>query len=640
MEIDPRRRKIGIVIAVVLGLLAFIYLSGLVGQLLSGYNIWMAEDGISGNAQMPAINVHPLYCTRYTFSAEGLRGAGLLLIVAGGSVLVYLMYNRFGKGQFDDRNFKRSNRGTYGTAGWMTEKELKEVLEITTPQRATGIILGEKDGKLICLPNKTHLNKHIAVYGASGTMKSRAIVFNYLFQAIRRGESVILTDPKSELYTETSALFRKNGYSVRVFNLVDPAHSDIWNCMADLQGDTLLAQVLTDVVIDNTVDEDDKGDHFWDAGEGNLLKALVLYIDQDVSRKAEQKHLPAVYQLLTQYSERQLMALFDKLPITHPAKAPFNLFKNASDSVRAGIISGLGTRLQVLQNEAIKRITSGTGIDLTLPGKQKCIYYIILSDQDGAMDFLSSLFFSFLFMRLVRYADSRPKRRCDIPVNIVLEELNTMGANPIHDLPKKLSSVRSRNIQVCIVVQNIAQLKNRYPHDRWAEILGNTDTQLMLGCTDELTADFISTRTGDITVEVNSAMMTRRTIAIAQVIPEYRHMEGQGRRRLMTPDEVLRLPGDEMLIIIRGHNVLKARKFDYTRHPLFGQLEPASIYDYYGTGLTNENLVYLDDISEPPQTQYHQEGVPHSKKTVSIPLSRKSKVPSALYGKTKPPNDF
>lgn len=151
--------------------------------------------------------------------------------------------------------------------------------------------------------------------------------------------------------------------------------------MSDLNGDTLMAQVLTNVIIGNT--SSGKGDHFWDNGEGNLLKALILLIDQDRTRSPDMKHLSAVYQLLTQNSERQLTAMFDKLPLDHPARAPFNLFAQSSDTVRSGIILGLGTRLQVLQNQAVQRITSRSDIDLTAPGRNKCIYYIVLSDQDA-----------------------------------------------------------------------------------------------------------------------------------------------------------------------------------------------------------------------------------------------------------------
>ena len=517
-----------------------------------------------------------------------------IIVIIAGAALFIKLNDKFRAGEYDDRNFKRANEGTYGTAAWMSDKEMKKVLEVASPESAIGTILGERDGKVICLPSDTKLNKHLFVCGASGTMKSRAVVRNLLFQSIKRGESVVLTDPKSELYDDTSELFRRNGYQVKVFNLVNPDHGDSWNCMAELAGDTMTTQILTDVIISNTA----KGteDHFWSNGESNLLKSLILYIDQDASRPAAAKHLPAVYQFLTQNSEKQISALFDRLPITHPAKAPYNLFAQASDTVRAGIVLGLGTRLQILQNEAIRRVTSGSDIDLAEPGRTKCAYYVILSDQESSTEFLSSLFFSFIFINLTRYADSTPERRCDVPVNIVFEELNNIGR--LDSYPRRLSVARSRAIQICHIVQSLAQFQNRYPDNEWSEIIGNCDTQVMLGVTEKEGADFFSMRSGDSTVKVNSTMTVKRTIAVAQVIPQYRETDGLGRRRLLTPDEILRFPNDELLVIIRGENVLRAKKFDYTKHPYAKELVRSSIFDY------NPQLKKSENAGKPstPQT--------------------------------------
>jgi len=570
------KRKVGIFLAILLGLFLLTYLGGLTGQLIAGYSGWLGDGGMTGDLVIPPIRAGPFECLAAAFSLDGLKGMLLLVVLVGGVVLYFKLHNKFGNKEQDDRNFTRSKNGTYGTAGWMDDKELKSVLEVSSPGRAAGIILGQKNGSVLCLPDDTRLNRHIAVFGASGTMKSRGFVRPYLFQAIKRGESLLITDPKSELFNDTAELFRKNGYTVKVFNLVTPQFGDSWNCMADLGGDTLMAQILTDVIIANT--SGDRRDHFWDNGEGNLLKALVLYVDQDEDRDPGDKNLPAVYQLLTQCDEKTLKQMFSRLPMTHPAKAPFNLFAQASDTVRAGIILGLGTRLQVLQNEAVRKITSYSDIDLTLPGKQKCAYYVILSDQEGSLEFLSSLFFSFLFIQLVRYADSTPECRCKIPVDFIFDEFNNVGVIP--DIARKLSTIRSRSINVCMIVQNLSQLKNRYPNDLWAELLGNADTHLMLGCTDEPTAEFISARSGDMTVDVQSTQTMRQTIAVAQVIPQYRRTDGLGKRRLMTTDEVLRLPNDELLIIIRGQKMLKALKFDYTGHPSAKHMVRTPISDY------------------------------------------------------------
>ncbi len=573
-----RVRTAGIVLAVALGLALLFYLGGLICQIHLNYVQWMSDGGITGKTAMAPIRTGILDCWASGLSFTGLKYDLLIIVLAASVYAFFRLQDRFGSKDQDARNFSRSKRGTYGTAGWMSDKEMRAILEVASPSKARGIILGQNEhGSVICLPESTRLNKHIAVFGASGTMKSRGVIRPALFQCIRRGESVVVSDPKSEMYADTVELFRKNGYAVRVYNLLKPELSDSWNCMFDLGGDTLMAQVLTDVIISNTRGGE-KGDHFWDNGESNLLKSLILYVDLDASRTPEERNLPAVYQMLTQNSEKQLTALFDRLPMSHPAKAPYSLFSQGSDTVRAGIILGLGTRLQVLQSEAVRQITRRSDIDLTEPGKTKCIYYIILDDQNSSLEFLSSLFFAFLFIKLVRYADSMPDQRCKVPVNIILDEMNNIGIIP--DFGRRLSTVRSRALQILMACQSLPQLQNRYPNNLWAELVGNADTQLMLGCTDDVSAEYFSSRSGDMTVEVNSTMTTRQSIAVAQVIPQYRYSEGLGRRRLLTPDEVLRLPNDELLIIIRGQKVLRARKFDYTGHPYAKDCVKASILDY------------------------------------------------------------
>ena len=635
---SSRTRTIGIAIAVILGLAALLYLGGLVCQLLTEYQIWLASGGMQGQSQIGDIQFGPFACWRRALTLSGLKYTGLVALI-GGSIYAFVrLHDRFGSRDFDDRNFARSQRGTYGTAGWMNEKELRTVLEVASPQKARGIILGQNDrGSVICLPEDTRLNKHIAVFGASGTMKSRGVIRPALFQSIRRGESVVVTDPKSEIYADTVELFRKHGYTVRVYNLLQPELSDSWNCMFDLGGDTLMAQVLTDVIIANTKG-DGKGDHFWDNGEANLLKSLILYVDLDSTRRPEERNLPAVYQMLTQNSEKQLTALFDRLPLDHPARAPYSLFSQASDTVRAGIVLGLGTRLQVLQSEAVRRITRQSDIDLALPGQTKCVYYIILDDQNSSLEFLSSLFFAFLFIKLVRYADSTPEQRCKIPVNIILEEANNIGVIP--DFSRRLSTIRSRALQVLLCCQNLPQIQNRYPDNLWAELIGNADTQLMLGCTDDVTAEYFSARSGDMTVEVNSTMTTRQSIAIAQIIPQYRYTEGLGRRRLLTPDEVLRLPNDQLLIVIRGQKVLRAKKFDYTGHPYAKECVKASIRDYpsiqHGSGASQE------PAPQPPKAE--QESVctetVESSPPPTVPPPKPAKRRPVLYESAKPPTDF
>ena len=185
-------------------------------------------------------------------------------------------------------------------------------------------------------------------------------------------------------------------------------------------------------------------------------------------------------------------------------------------------------------------------ISLELPGQQPCAYYLITSDQDSTFDFLASLFLSFAFIKLVRYADATcPGGWLPVPVHILGEELTACGT--ISELSRRISVIRSRNISMSCVFQNLAGLQNRYPQNQWQEILGNCDVQLFLGCTDQLTAEYVSQRTGIASVMVSSTSKALNTLRVSDYTPQYRESNGIGKRPLLTPDEVLRLPVDEAL---------------------------------------------------------------------------------------------
>lgn len=564
------KRKICLCLAVPLISFAVLYGGGYAAQFIKNYKIWTSAGGTPGSSSPVKPTLNAIACFKAAFSFPyGIIGCGICI-----TAVLLLVFCLFRMGRSDggvpdkERNFVYSNKGTYGTSGFMSEKEMKTVFNLTHDlKNCSGTVLGLYDGKYICVPQNSRLNKNIAVYGASGSMKTRAFCINRILQAVQGGESLIICDPKSELYEKTSEYLRRKNYTVRVFNLVSPENSDSWNCLEEIQGDELMAQLFCDVIIKNTGSE--RGDHFWDSSEMNLLKALVLYVEQGYP--AERKNMGEVYKLLTLSSDKELNSLFDMLPPSHPAKAPYSIYRQASDTVRTGVIIGLGSRLQVFQMKKICNMTAFDEIDLELPGKQPCAYYCITSDQDSAFDFLSSLFLSFCFIKLVRYADKNCEGgKLPTPVHILGEELTACGVIP--DLSRKISVIRSRNISMSCVFQNLAGLQNRYPQNQWQEILGNSDIQLFLGCVDELTAKYISDRSGEVSVNVQSRAKQLNSMRISNYTPQYRETDGVGRRKLLTMDEVLRLPTEKELIIIRGKKLLKADKFDYTKHPEYKNL--------------------------------------------------------------------
>lgn len=554
---------------ILLAVALLLYACGYVTQFIGNYAVWQKNGGMLGGTSPPFPSLSPLTCLKgvlwFPYNLYCMAGCAAAVAV------IFLYRKLFSQDALTDseRNFDFSAKGTYGTSGWMQTREVPAVLDMVSDlSQHTGTVLGMLDGKFLCIPEKTRMNGNLAVYGASGSMKTRSFCMNRILQSAARGESLIICDPKSELYEKSSEYMRDLGYTVRVFNLVSPENSDSWNCLKEIEGQELMAQLFVDVIIKNT-NGTGKSDRLWDSGEMNLLKALVLYVD--LTYPPEQRTIGEVYNLITQCSESQLDSLFDVLPLTHPAKAPYSLYQRASDSVRSGVISGLGSRLQVFQSDLIKKITAYDEISLELPGQQHCAYYLVTSDQDSTFDFLASLFLSFAFIKLVRYADANcPGGRLPVPVHVLGEELTACGT--ISELSRRISVIRSRNISMSCVFQNLAGLQNRYPQNQWQEILGNCDVQLFLGCTDQLTAEYVSQRTGIASVAVSSTSKALSTLRVSDYTPQYRESSGVGKRSVLTPDEVLRLPVDEALVILRGHKVLKVRKMDYSLHPAYKQL--------------------------------------------------------------------
>ena len=335
-------------------------------------------------------------------------------------ILDILLVVSKGKNENKGVIFKPEN-GTYGTSDWMKLEEMKKVLTIDD---IPGIILGRFEGNIVKLPLDTYFNKNICVFGSSGSMKTTAFLLTNLLELSKYLKSIIVTDPKAEIYRTTSGYFRNIGYVVKVFNLKDMRHSDRWNPLIENENINDV-QMTANVIISNTQKNNGK-DEFWPRAEENLLKAFIFFFLQIL---IDQNNLTNIYKKIASGDLGEIESMFKGLPNENPAKMSYNIFASGSDTIKASVITGLGTRLQSFQNEDLQRLTSDSDIDLTLPAKEPCIYYIVTDDMNGAYDFLSSLFYTFLFIKIVRYADSRPNGKCDVDVFCFLDEFANIRSN-------------------------------------------------------------------------------------------------------------------------------------------------------------------------------------------------------------------
>ena len=511
----------------------------------------------------------------------------ICVIIAFISILIVLdIFIIFTKRKEENKgiNFKTED-GTHGTSDWMKTEEIEQILSIND---VPGIVLGKFNNQIVKLPCDSYFNKNICVFGSSGSMKTTAFLLTNLLEISKYMKSIIVTDPKTDIYRITSNYFKKIGYIVKVFNLKDMCHSDRWNPLAENENINDI-QTSANVIISNTQKKSGK-DEFWPRAEENLLKAFLFYFLQIL---VDKNNLTNIYKKIAAGDLSEIDAMFKGLPNEHPAKMSYNIFASGSDTIKASVITGLGTRLQAFQNEDLQKLTAESDIDLTLPAKKPCIYYIMTDDMNSSYDFLSSLFYTFLFIKLVRYADSRPNGRCDNEVYCFLDEFANIGQIP--DFNKKISTVRSRGIALLPIIQNLGQLENRYPNEQAQEIIGNCDIILGFGTSDTLTAKYFCDLLGVSTIEVNSI---KKDNSIEGDFLEYGQKNiSTTKRNLLNIDEILRLPSNKALVIIRGNRPLLLDKLRYSELSLSKELKDCSILDYIPDWIKNNlnNSISYDE---------------------------------------------
>lgn len=589
----------------ILGIIGTIYIVGFL--VLTFEHLVMLPEIITDKASSP-ITLNPIKVIPAAFTH--ITGYILFTVIAlcGGYLYKYQIKTRMKEttGQADDqRRIRYADNDAYGTSRLENAKNLTNVIDIKPLEETQGIILGKPldcdttninidtdkktKGKtpVIALPSEEEYKKkskelnwplddfinnktnyHMAVFGASGTMKSRALARNMIMQAPRRGESIIVTDPKGELYEESYNYLTQHGYDVKMFNLVDQEHSDSWNCLMELLDDdgninSTNAKIFADTIVINAK-PDGKGDSYWNDNAANLLKAACLLVAEDDTFP---KNIGTVYDILANKTLAEIDILFRNVDDKSVAKRAYNIFASCNEVVKGQIINGLGIMLSVFQDDAVRNITTDCEIDLGKPVTDKCAYFIITSDQHKVFDFLAVLFYSMLFIKLVERVD---KLRYDKNVklrhvHLILDEFPNIGQIP--DFCKKISTVRSRGIDITVIFQNIVQLQNRYPNGQWEEILGNCDTTVFLGCTDGTTAQYISEKTGIASIEVETQNTEYdRSVVMLNQATTYHEVKSTGQRKVLNPDEVLTLKNTEELILLRGQRPFKAKKFDYTLH--------------------------------------------------------------------------
>ena len=565
-----------------------------------------------------------------------------------GALLVCLITKK-GYVWFSGYKFTRDNRGfdilpdgTHGTSGFMTKKEQEKIVLTGSIKDLDRTLLGkrkdrpeddDKYAEYITLKPGSGLTEHTMIYGATGSGKTRGFVKPFILQTARRKESMVLVDPKGEIYESMSAFLKEQGYEVRMFNLLDMANSDAWNCLSEIEKDKDLVQSIAEVVIKNTSNANERQD-FWEKAELNLLMALMHYVASQTIPGTkdllpiQQRSLGAIYRMLSNESFADLEKRFQELPKDHPALPPYGIFKLANRQIWGNIAIGLGNRLSVFQNPLVDKITSYNEIDLTLPGKKPCAYFCCISAQDSSLEFLSSLFFSQLFTRLMDYGRRHGDHgRLPVTVNVCLEEFCNIGK--LMDFKRVLNVCRGSAIFCQIIVQSIPQLQDRYPKTEWEELIGCTDIQICLGCNDVDTATYISKKCGMVTIKVENNQMPLMPLfsPVYTSTRPYSQTKSSTQRPLMYPDEIMRMDNQECLVLLRGQKPLRLYKIIPDEHPSFGRLRDVRVSDYIPHWRQEEGKPKAKPAPSPKPSCEQEEVPPPSSSTGSPPPSQEDAAP-------------
>ena len=481
-----------------------------------------------------------------------LKITGVIIVIAF-AMYAYAKYKASQKGEYEGKENGSSQWGR-GAEDYKHASDGKEILN-----RKEGFILS-KTHYLGTDLRKVGINKNILVVGGSGSGKTACYIKPNIMQCLG---SYIITDPKGELYKETSQFLKSEGYDVKAFNLVNPTYSDFYNPIYNICSDQDV-DTLAHILVTGANKEGGGGDDpFWDNTAKMLISATIYYVLSVLP--LEQQNIGSCLNIIRQGGADS--SIFEKLFIDdlmpeHPGRIQYESFKTAADKTMQSIVISSISKMRVFDMPAIQRITSSNSINFRDVAKKKTVIYVITSAAESTYDFVSTMFFSQMFSILYKQADDYGSRLPN-QVYFLLDEFANIGQIP--DFQKKLSTTRSLGISISIIVQSLDQLEALYK-DSYENILGNCDTQLLLGTNSQKTAEYFSKSLGQTTIKIEQKSINKdKDENKKQGVSISTQRQA---RDLMTVDEIRRMDNNKEILMVRGLKPIMAEKAWYFKvHP-------------------------------------------------------------------------
>lgn len=403
------------------------------------------------------------------------------------------------------------------------------------------------------------------VVGGSGAGKTRYVVKPNLYEA---NASYIATDPKGELARSAVPLLLREGYTIRVIDLVDPEHSDCYNPFHYIRNDADVLKLIANFIRNTTPKNAHSNDPFWEKSEIALDSALMLYLLHEAP--PEEQTMEMMLTMLEYGAAKEgdgdyqspLDLLFEALEEENPnhiALRQYKVFKQAPSETAMSILITASVRLAPFTLPEVQRITSRDTMELEKLGERKqAVFCIIPDSNDASLNFLVGMLYTQAFQELYYQADKVHGGSLPIPVRLMFDEFANVA---LPDGYARLqATMRSRNVMATIILQNISQLKALFKDD-WEGIIGNADAFIYLGGNEQSTHKYVSELLGKETIQTQTSSQSKgRSGSFSKNFQ-------QAGRELLTPDEVRMLDNRLALVLIRGEAPVIDAKYDLMRHP-------------------------------------------------------------------------
>ena len=526
------------------------------------------------------------------------------------TIFIFLLIYGIGIGIYYStrRNYRRQEE--YGSAKWANPKTINK--KYADKDMSQNKILSQN--VYIGLNGKKHRrNLNTLVIGGSGAGKTRFYGKPNIMQC---NTSYVILDPKGEILRDTGALLEKEGYIIRVIDLINMNRSHGYNPFTYIKDDKDVLKLITNLIRNTTPKNSQSTDPFWEKSETALLEALCLYLLNEAPE--DEQNFSMIMEMIVAADPKEddedymspLDYLFYDLEKVKPeslAVKQYKIYKQAAGKTAKSILISVGVRLAAFNLESIMSLTCHDELELEKMGERKTALFAVIPDNDSTFNFLIGMLYTQLFQMLYYSADILHNGELPVPVHFVMDEFANVALPDEFD--KLLATMRSRQIFVSIIIQNLAQIKALYK-DTWESIVGNCDELYYLGGNEQSTHKFMSEYLGKETLDTNTYGKSSGKSG------SYSTNYQQAGRELLTADEVRLLNNDYALLFIRGELPIMDKKYDILKHPNVKYTKDGSGIAYYHNEIRHtiddwQNIVLTDNeyelLSEEDLEEYFKE---------------------------------